>query len=202
MRTLSLVALGSLLLVALAGCGGSTPEAADTKKPAETNTASTATPSETKPTEDKKATPELKTEAPKTEATKGDKPTTIDPSIKLPAGAEKLKFKITPSGLQYADLKEGKGNFPQEGQTVITHYTGSLTDGTVFDSSKKSGEPLPFTLGTPNIIKAWNETVATMKPGGKRVIVVPSALGYGEQGRGPIPPNATMVFEIELLEAR
>jgi peptidylprolyl isomerase len=202
MRILSLIALGSLLLSALAGCGGSTPEATDTKKPTETTTTSTATPTETKPTEEKKETPELNTEAPKTEAAKGDKPTTIDPSIKLPAGAEKLKFKITPSGLQYADMKEGTGNFPQEGQTVVTHYTGTLTDGTVFDSSKKRGEPLPFTLGTPNIIKSWNEAVATMKPGGKRVIVSPAALAYGEGGRGPIPPNATLVFEIELLEAR
>lgn len=116
---------------------------------------------------------------------------------KLPgiAGAEVT----TPSGLKYTDLVVGTGASPQTGQTAIVHYTGTLTDGTKFDSSVDRGQPFTFVLGTGSVIKGWDEGVATMKVGGKRRLVVPPALGYGAAPRPKIPANSTLVFEVELL---
>lgn len=108
----------------------------------------------------------------------------------------------TDSGLKMQDLVIGTGASPQLGQTVVVHYTGTLEDGTEFDSSRKGGPaspPAQFRLG-PGIIPAWNEGLATMKAGGRRKLFVPSALGYGAQGRPPrIPPNANLIFDIELV---
>jgi len=115
---------------------------------------------------------------------------------------ESAKTITTPSGLKYQDLQEGTGAQPKIGDTVVVHYTGWLTDGTKFDSSLDRGEPFEFKLGAGEVIKGWDMGVATMKVGGKRKLIVPPELGYGAQGRGPIPPDAILIFEVELLEIK
>ena len=108
----------------------------------------------------------------------------------------------TASGLKYSDLVVGTGATPQKGQTVSVRYTGTLENGIKFDSSydHPGQQPLEFQLGTPNIIKGWNEGIETMKVGGKRKLIIPAALGYGRAGRPPnIPPNATLLFDVELM---
>ena len=106
----------------------------------------------------------------------------------------------TPSGLQYWDLKKGTGAVAKSGQTVKVHYTGWLTDGKKFDSSVDRNEPFEFKLGAGMVIKGWDEGVAGMKVGGKRQLRIPPDLGYGARGAGgAIPPNATLVFDVELL---
>jgi peptidylprolyl isomerase len=112
-------------------------------------------------------------------------------------------FTTTESGLKYYDLETGTGDSPEAGQTVVVHYTGWLTDGTQFDSSLDRGETFSFVLGAGNIIPGWDEGLATMKVGGKRQLVIPPGLAYGDQGAGSvIPPGATLIFEIELLEIK
>lgn len=109
-------------------------------------------------------------------------------------------YTTTESGLKYYDLQKGTGDAPTEGQTVAVHYTGWLEDGTQFDSSIERGQPFTFVLGTGSVIAGWDEGVASMKVGGKRQLVIPADLGYGESGSGSIPPSATLIFEVELLE--
>jgi len=106
----------------------------------------------------------------------------------------------TESGLQYTEVKEGTGKAPEEGQIVIVHYTGTLPDGTKFDSSRDRKEPFKFTLGAGQVIKGWDEGISTMKIGGKRTLIVPPELGYGASSPGGvIPPNATLHFDVELI---
>ena len=107
----------------------------------------------------------------------------------------------TSSGLQYADLVIGKGREAHAGETATVHYTGTLVDGTKFDSSKDRNNPFSFRLGAGHVIKGWDEGVEGMKIGGTRKLVIPSKLGYGARGAGStIPPNATLIFEVELLD--
>lgn len=109
----------------------------------------------------------------------------------------------TASGLEYEDLVVGEGREAEAARVVRVHYTGWLTSGKKFDSSKDRGEPFEFTLGAGRVIRGWDEGVAGMREGGTRKLVVPPALGYGARGAGRvIPPDATLVFEVELLEVR
>lgn len=106
----------------------------------------------------------------------------------------------TPSGLQYIDLVEGTGATPQKGQTVSVHYTGTLENGRKFDSSRDRGQPFEFPIGAGRVIKGWDEGLSTMKVGGQRRLIIPPELGYGARGAGGvIPPNATLIFDVELL---
>jgi peptidylprolyl isomerase len=107
----------------------------------------------------------------------------------------------TSSGLQYIVIEEGTGDKPEKGDTVKVHYTGKLEDGTVFDSSVKRGVPIEFQLGVGRVIKGWDEGIADMKEGGKRQLIIPPDLGYGANGYPPvIPPNSTLIFDVELVE--
>jgi FKBP-type peptidyl-prolyl cis-trans isomerase len=105
--------------------------------------------------------------------------------------------------LKTKDLKVGTGAEAKTGTLATVHYTGWLTDGTKFDSSRDSGQPFQFTIGEHRVIPGWEEGVAGMKVGGKRVLIIPPDKGYGPQGSPPvIPPNATLVFAVELLDAQ
>lgn len=109
----------------------------------------------------------------------------------------------TASGLQYEDTQPGTGETAKKGDHVVVHYTGTLENGSKFDSSRDRGKPFEFALGTGTVIRGWDEGVAGMKVGGRRTLVIPSELGYGARGAGGvIPPNATLVFDVELLEIR
>ena len=118
--------------------------------------------------------------------------------------AQAAKTMTTASGLQIADSKVGTGATPKPGQTCVMHYTGWLYEngkkGKKFDSSVDRGEPFEFPIGQQRVIAGWDEGVATMKVGGKRTLIIPPALGYGARGAGGvIPPNATLMFDVELL---
>ena len=124
-------------------------------------------------------------------------------------GAEKGEKKMTKtsSGLQYEDVKVGTGDSPKTGQLAVVHYTGWLWEngakGKKFDSSVDRGQPFSFPVGQGRVIKGWDEGVATMKVGGQRILLIPPDLGYGSRGAGgAIPPNATLIFEVELLEIK
>jgi FKBP-type peptidyl-prolyl cis-trans isomerase FkpA len=107
----------------------------------------------------------------------------------------------TASGLKYDDEKVGDGREAKAGDNVTVHYTGTLTNGTKFDSSRDRNDPFKFTLGKGHVIKGWDEGVAGMKVGGKRKLIIPAALGYGSRGSPPaIPPNAELIFDVELLK--
>ena len=109
----------------------------------------------------------------------------------------------TPSGLQYKDLVLGTGTAASEGATAVVHYTGWLLDGTKFDSSLDRGTPFEFVIGQGRVIKGWEEGVLTMNVGGKRELIIPPNLAYGDQGAGGvIPPGATLKFEVELIELK
>jgi peptidylprolyl isomerase len=108
-------------------------------------------------------------------------------------------YTTTASGLKYLELADGSGAVPQAGQTVKVHYIGTLEDGTKFDSSRDRGRPFEFTLGAGQVIKGWDEGIASMKVGGRRQLVIPPDLGYGARGIGPIPPNSTLIFDVELM---
>lgn len=106
----------------------------------------------------------------------------------------------TGSGLRYLQLAEGQGRTASAGDTVAVHYTGCLTDGTKFDSSRDRGRPIRFVVGTGEVIQGWDEGLQGMRVGGKRILRIPPELAYGSRGGGPIPPNATLLFRVELME--
>ena len=116
----------------------------------------------------------------------------------LAANGRRAEVKTTASGLQYEVLEEGRGATPRTGDSVTVHYTGKLIDGTVFDSSVDRG--VPATFGVTQVIPGWVEALQLMKVGAKYRLFIPSQLAYGEQGAGPIGPNQTLIFDVELLE--
>jgi peptidylprolyl isomerase len=124
-----------------------------------------------------------------------------------PAAAQAAKAVTTPSGLQITDTKVGSGPSPKPGQICVMHYTGWLyqngAKGKKFDSSLDRGQPFEFAIGKRQVIGGWDEGVATMKVGGKRTLIIPPDLGYGARGAGGvIPPNATLIFDVELLAVK
>ncbi len=115
--------------------------------------------------------------------------------------SKNMAEKMTDTGLKYEDLEEGTGTEAEAGKQVTVHYTGWLVDGTKFDSSLDRNQPFSFALGKGQVIRGWDEGVQGMKVGGKRKLTIPPQLGYGARGAGGvIPPNATLAFEVELLE--
>lgn len=125
----------------------------------------------------------------------------------LPPAAQ-AQEQVTASGLRYTEVKAGNGETARRGQTAMVHYTGWLMEGgkkgRKFDSSRDRGQPFAFPLGAGRVIKGWDEGVAGMKTGGQRTLVIPPQLGYGAAGAGGgvIPPNATLIFDVELIELR
>ncbi len=117
--------------------------------------------------------------------------------------AKERKIVTTPSGLQYEEVVEGQGPQLKPGDTVVVHYTGWLTNGKKFDSSHDRGQPFEFTVGQGQVIKGWDEGVGSMKVGGKRKLTIPPDLAYGARGAGGvIPPNAVLIFDVELLRIK
>lgn len=182
------------------------PAAAQVADPAKANPAE-AKPAEAKPEEPKPA------DAPKAEAPKADdpkaeaKPAEAKPEEAKPAEqkptTEGGKVVETPSGLKYEDVVVGTGASPVAGRPVVVHYRGTLTTGKEFDSSYGRNQPFVFTIGVGQVIKGWDEGVMSMKVGGKRKLTIPPQLGYGARGAGGvIPPNATLLFDVELLEVK
>jgi FKBP-type peptidyl-prolyl cis-trans isomerase len=129
---------------------------------------------------------------------KSTKPNTSAPTKVVGDGVR------TPSGLVYWDIRVGNGEVAKEGSHVRVHYTGWLTNGKKFDSSVDAGTPFDFTIGNGEVIKGWDEGVAGMKVGGKRQLRIPPALGYGAEGTpgGPIPANANLIFDVQLLQVQ
>lgn len=122
------------------------------------------------------------------------------PGAGTPPATTEPQVTTTPTGLKYVDLVVGTGASPQPGQVVTVHYTGWLKDGTEFDSSRRRGDPFKFPIGQQRVIKGWDEGVATMKVGGKRKLMIPPDLAYGDPGSPPvIPPGAELTFDVELL---
>ena len=126
---------------------------------------------------------------------------------KDPGDFDKKPFKSsgkvvkTASGLQYDDMTVGTGKIAEDGKQCVMHYTGTLQkDGSKFDSSRDRGDAFKFVLGTGSVIKGWDEGVKGMKVGGRRKLIIPAGLGYGEGGQGPIPGGATLVFDVELMD--
>lgn len=119
-------------------------------------------------------------------------------SVIRPTGAIK-----TASGLIYIVTRKGTGRRPKKGETVIVHYTGTLTDGTKFDSSRDRGQPFSFPLGAGRVIKGWDEGIARMRVGEQAILIIPSSLGYGTRGAGGlIPPGAKLIFVVELVDIK
>ena len=122
------------------------------------------------------------------------------PSGRKPAKVDESKFKTSSTGLKHAILKPGSGPEVKTHQEAVVHYTGWLTNGTEFDSSHNRGEPYPVVIDESSVIPGWHEGLKGMKVGELRQLVIPPDLAYGPEGRGEIPPNATLIFEVELMK--
>lgn len=122
----------------------------------------------------------------------------VQPESNAVIGGDTLS---TSSGLRYIILQNGNGEFPKPGQTVSVHYTGTLTDGSKFDSSVDRGQPISFALGTGQVIRGWDEGIGLLDKGAKARLIIPHELGYGERGMPPvIPPSSTLIFDVELVD--
>ena len=178
------ISIGAIALCfLLAACGG-----AQKSERTESTTPKSPAPSTTV----KESSPAGATTSPTSTAP----PTSVPP----PKGGQIV---TTPSGLKYEELAIGTGASPIKGHRVQVHYTGWLTDGSKFDSSRDRGTPYDFAVGMGNVIRGWDEALMTMKVGGKRKLTIPPQLAYGAAGRLPvIPPNATLIFEVELVGAQ
>lgn len=149
------------------------------------------------PEAEPQSTPETTTTAAAAPAAPTMETTSVD-TFEMPANLQ-----TTASGLQYTIVREGSGEKPTRGQSVDVHYTGWLTNGEKFDSSRDRGKPFNFRVGQGMVIRGWDEGVLDMREGEQRILVIPPALGYGSRGAGGvIPPNATLVFKVELVDLR
>ena len=192
-RFVMLAVLGALAVLAV-GCGQPEPVATATV-PAPTSKPTAA------PTLEPTAAPTLGAASP-SDGTAGEHSTaTTQPEPGTTPTEENMdEYTTTPSGLQYKDLVTGDGEAARQGATAVVHYTGWLLDGSKFDSSVDRGTPFEFPLGAGRVIRGWDEGVGTMNVGGKRELIIPADLAYGDRGAGGvIPPGATLKFEVELL---
>jgi peptidylprolyl isomerase len=176
--------LSTILLVFLvSACGRSREEATPTPLP---------------PTQAELAA--MNTPVPPPTATEVAAPAETPAAAVAPAESNLVNTMTTASGLQYTELRAGSGPKPQTGEIVSVHYTGTLADGTVFDSSREQGEPISFPLGVGYVIPGWDEGIALMNQGGTATLVIPPELAYGAQGvDGLIPPNSSLTFDVELV---
>ena len=169
------------LVLCVAACGG------------DHKSADNSTPAASPPAD---STPAAAAPAPATTTAASGSDLTFAPAL----GVDLKTMTKTPTGLAYKDTKVGTGPVAKAGQKATVHYTGWLPDGTKFDSSRDGGQPFGFTIGAGQVIKGWDEGVAGMKVGGRRLLVLPPDLAYGAAGSPPvIPPNSTLVFDVELL---
>ncbi len=203
MKYLSCACLLLALMSCLVGCKGPGPEPlnAPPVPPAENLAPSADIPS---PEADNLAAPGNEEAAPGEAENATEASAAKDGLGPKLEGEEGKKAVKTDSGLKYIVLEEGKGNKPAKGQTVVAEYTGWLTDGTKFDSSKGQPGGFSFAVGEGQVIPAWDEALLGMKVGERRKLIVPPELGYGAQGTpgGPIPPNATLIFEVKLVSVK
>jgi len=178
-KEIALIGLGALIV--LTGCAPKAEETSGTNTPPASSNAT------------------LNMETPSSAGT--TTPETPAATTETPAEGAKGSGKeiTTASGLKYVDVKVGTGASPKVGQMVTVHYTGTLTDGKKFDSSRDRSEPFEFAIGIGKVIQGWDEGVMTMKVGGRRKLIIPASLGYGEMGQDPIPGGATLLFDVELL---
>lgn len=190
-----LIMLLSAATLSLAGCNKQesstaeapateTTESAEAEAPAAAEVTAAA-PAETAPT----------AEAPAAPATDAATPAADTAAPETSSGT-------TPGGTQYVDVKVGTGPAATVGSTVVVHYTGTLTDGTKFDSSRDRNTPFPVTIGTTPVINGWTEGLVGMKAGGVRKLTIPADQAYGSEAKGPIPPNSTLLFDVEVLEVK
>ncbi|MEJ2421306.1 MAG: FKBP-type peptidyl-prolyl cis-trans isomerase [Acidobacteriota bacterium] len=190
-----LFAVAAVGLIALAACKKQEAPA----KEAQANTPETQAPAQQAAPEAPANQPAA--EAPKAETSKPAPEASKPAEPSKPAAKKELKYVTLPDGLKYADMKVGTGEAAKAGDEVVVNYTGRLKDGTVFDSSYSRHQPFTFTLGAGRVIKGWDVGVAGMKVGGKRRLIIPPDLAYGARGAGGvIPPNATLTFDVQLLE--
>lgn len=133
-------------------------------------------------------------------AVESARPDSAAPGALPPFKELEARARHTFSGLRYVILREGAGPKPAKGDLLRVHYTGTLTDGTQFDSSRDRGDPFQFNVGMGQVIKGWDEALLDMRRGERRILILPPELGYGAGGSGPIPPQATLVFDVELVD--